>query len=255
MARNDEYEEIPRKNKKRLAFFILIILIIAITTGCLFAPVFNIISVTAEDGENVTSGEIIERAKIKLGENIFRINDTKIKKSIESLSYVKKAKIYRALPNRIILKVEERVPYAIVKYLESFAVTDKYGYVLEIKEDNPRKDLPIIYGINPEECVSGEKLMGISMLKYENSAYILETAEKIGFQYTFSEINYDDSTNVKLYIREKEIDIVYGEISLDTIEEKLGHLRSILLQLGDKKGKVDMSNEDYLARTVFTEKK
>ena len=230
-------------------------IIIAITTGCLFAPIFNIISVTAEDGENVTSGEILERAKVKLGENIFRINDTKIKKSIETLSYVKKAQIYRSLPNRIILKVEEREPYAIVKYLESFAITDKFGYVLEIKEENTRKDLPIIYGINPEDCTSGEKLARVSMLKYENSVYILETAQKIGFQYNFSEINYDDSTNVKLYIREKDIDIIYGEISLDTIEEKLGHLQSILLQLGDKKGKVDMSNEDYLARTVFTEKK
>jgi len=244
-----------RINKKRYAWFILFILIIMITAGCLFSPTFNIVSVTAEDGVNVTSGEILEKAKIKIGENIFRINDSKIKKNIETLSYVKNAKIYRALPNRIILKIEERKPYAIVKHLESFAITDKYGYVLEIKQENSMKDLPIIYGINPEECTSGEKLKGVSMLKYENSAYIIETAEKIGFNYHFSEINYDDSTNVKLYIGEKDIDIIYGEISLDNIEEKLGHLASILNQLGDKKGKIDMSNEDYLARTVFTERK
>ncbi|MBQ9313817.1 MAG: FtsQ-type POTRA domain-containing protein [Clostridia bacterium] len=255
MARNEEYEEVPHKNGKRFAWFVVVIIIIAITTGCLFAPAFNIISVEAEDGKNVTSGEILEKAQIKLNENIFRISDAKIKKSIETLPYVKKAKIYRKLPNRISLKVEEREPYAIVKYLESFAITDKYGYVLEIKEENTMKELPIIYGINPDECISGRKLIGTSMLKYENSVYILETAEKLGFQYNFSEINYDDSTNVKLYIKENDIDIIYGEILLDTIEEKLGHLSSILLQLGDKKGKIDMSNEDYLARTVFTERK
>lgn len=255
MAREEEYEEVPQSNGKRVVWFILLMIIVAITAGCLFAPTFNIVSVSAEDGANVTSGEILEKAKIKLGENIFRINDSKIKKSIETLAYVKKAKIYRALPNRIILKVEEREPYAIVKYLESYAITDKYGYVLEIKEDNPMKELPVVYGINTDECTTGKKLSGISMLKYENSVYILETARKINLNYIFNEINYDDSTNVKLYIKDKDIDIVYGEIQIPTIEEKLGHLASILEKLGDKHGKIDMSNEDYLARTVFTERK
>ena len=255
MAKKEDDENIGKVKTRRMGLFIILLLIVMITAGCLFAPTFNIVSVTAEDGLFVTSGEILEKANIKIGENIFRINDSKIKKAVQSLAYVKKAQIYRALPNRIILKVEERQPYAIVKYLESYAVTDKFGYVLEINQENTLKDLPIIYGINPEECIAGKKLTGISMLKYENSAYIIETAEKIGFQYHFSEINYDDSTNVKLYIKEKDIDVIYGEIFIDTIEEKLGHLKSILLQLGDKKGKIDMSNEDYLARTVFTERK
>ena len=248
-------EEKVKSNSGRVAWFILLLIIASITAGCLFAPQFNVISVTAEDGKYISSGEILDMANIKLGENIFRINDNKIKKSIEKIPYVKKAKIFRALPNRIILKVEEREPYAIVKYLESFAVTDKYGYVLEINDENLNQDLPIIYGINPEECESGEKLTGTSMLKYENSVYIIETAEKINFNYKFSEINYDDLANVKLYIKDKDIDIVYGDILINTIEEKLGHLKSILEQLGDQQGKIDMSNENYLERTVFTKRK
>lgn len=254
MAKKDEVEHQPKVNKKRLAWFLALLIIIAMTTGCLFAPAFDIVSVKSFDGDYVTSGEIVEKAKIKIGENIFRIPDGKIKKSIESLPYVKNAKIYRALPNKIVLKVEERVPYAIVKYLESFAITDKFGYILEIQKENTMKELPIIYGLNMEECKAGDKLSGTYMLKYENAIYILETAEKIKFPYHFSEINYDDITNVKLSMREKEIDIIYGEIVRENIEEKLGHLASILEKLGDKSGKIDMSNEDYLARSVFTGK-
>ena len=252
--KKDEKPEI-RLSSKKVAWFILLLVIITVTCGCLFAPVFNITSVSIVEGNHVTSGEILEKAKIKLGENIFRISDSKITKSIETIPYVRKAKIYRALPNRIILKAEEREPYAIIKHLESFAITDKYGYILEIQEENTMKDLPIIYGINPDDCILGKKLSGTSMLKYENSVYILETAESINFGYTFNEINYDDSTNVKLFIKERDIDIIYGEISIYNIEEKLGHLSSILAQLGDKHGKIDMSNDDYLARTVFTERK
>ena len=252
----NEIDELNSKNKvKNIAYFILLLIIVAITSGCLFAPTFNIVSIVAESGENVSSQEILDKAQISIGENIFRINDTKIKNSIEMLSYVRKAKIYRKLPNTIILKVEERIPYANIKYLESFAITDKYGYVLEITGENTKSDLPIIYGINSEDCKTGEKLSGNANLKYENSVYLLEAAEKIGFKYKFSEINYDDSTNVKLYIKEKDIDVVYGEIIIDNIEEKLGHLASILAKLGDKSGKIDMSNEDYLARTVFIQSK
>ena len=247
-----------KENKKsgaKIACFILLLVIIGATTGCLFSPYFNITDIIANDYENVASGEIIEVANIPIGINIFRINDSKIENQIESLSYVKKADVYRAFPSTIILKIEERKPYAIVKYLESFAVADKYGYILEIKKENDLPNLPIIYGLDSADFKVGQKLIDTSMLKYENSVYLLETAEETNFNYNFTEINYDDSTNVKLYIKEKEIDIIYGAITIDNIEEKLSHLASILQNLQGKEGKIDMSNEDYLARTVFTEKK
>lgn len=235
--------------------FILVLVIVGVTTGCLFAPVFNISEVIAKDGANVNSGEILALANIPIGVNIFRINDSKIENSIETLAYVKKADVYRDFPDTIRLVFEERKPYAIVKYLESFAVVDKYGYILEIKKENDLNNLPIIYGLDTGDFIVGEKLTDTSMLKYENSTYLLETAEKTNFKHKFTEINYNDSTNVKIYIKENEIDVIYGEIFKDNIEEKLGHLSSIIENLKNKKGKIDMSNEDYLERTVFTEKK
>ena len=252
----EDYEEIekPQLNKLKVSFFLLLLLIATITMGCLFAPPFDIVLVSANDGKHVSSGEILVAANIQIGENIFRLNDGKIKNAIEKIPYVKKAKIYRQLPNQIILRVEEREPYAMVKHLESYAITDKYGYILEITPKNTMPQLPIIYGINVDECESGEKIAGTSGLKYEKSVYLLETVEKIQFPYAFHEINYDDVSNVKLYIQERDIDVIYGEIVIANIEEKLGHLSSILTQLGDRKGKIDMSNSDYLKRTVFIEK-
>lgn len=247
-----------KENKKsggEITFFILLLVVVGVATGCLFAPVFNITEVRATSGDNVTAQEILTLANISTGTNIFRINDSKIKSQIETLSYVRRADIYRKFPSTIILEVEERKPYAIVKYLESFAVTDKYGYILEIKKENDLADLPIIYGLDSGAYVVGRKLEGNSLTKYENCAYLMETAAKTGFNYKFKEINYNDLTNVKLYIEEIDTDIVYGNIFIDDIEEKLSHLSSILKELNGKSGKIDMSDENYLAKTVFTEKK
>lgn len=247
------------KEKKNIGFkftfFILLLVIIGVATGCLFSPVFDIIDVKTYDGVNISSGEILKIADIPIGNNIFRINDSKIEKQIEQLSYVKSAEVCRLFPSTIFIEYEERKPYAIIKYLESFVVVDKYGYLLEIMKENKMTNLPIIYGIDIDNCLEGTKLQDTSLTKYENCAYLLETASKTNFNYTFKEINYDDSTNVKLYITEKDVDIVYGDVDIDNIEEKLSHLSSILDRLGEKKGKLDMSAEDYLAKTVFTEKK
>ena len=237
---------------KKILIFVLVMILIGLAAGCLFSPVFNIVEVRADNGINVTSGEVLEKANIHIGVNIFRISDRRIISSIESLPYVKSAKIYRAFPDTIILKFEERKPYAIVKYLESYAIVDKYGYILEIKKENTLMTLPIIYGLDTGTFVAGQKLTDTSLTKYENCVYLFETANKINFEYTFNEVNYDDSTNVKLYIAERDMDIVYGSVYLDDIEEKLSHLSSVLKELGDQKGKIDMSNDDYHSKIVFT---
>lgn len=250
-------KKLKEKNKKsgsKIAIFVLLLIVVGVTTGCLFSPVFNITEVKSYSGENITRAEIINLANIELGANIFQINDSKIIENVETLPYVKSAKIYRKFPSTIIIKYEERTSYATVKYLESYAVCDKFGYVLEIKKENTLKNLPIIYGIDYEDIEVGKKLEGTSMLKYENCAYVFEIVSGSEFGYTFSEINYDDPTNVKMTIRERDIDVVYGNIAIDSIEEKLTHLSSILKELGNKKGKIDMSSENYLEKTVFVEK-
>lgn len=250
-------KKLKEKNKKsgsQIATFVLLLIVVGVTTGCLFSPVFNITEVKSYSGENITRAEIINLANIELGANIFQINDSKIIENVETLPYVKSAKIYRKFPSTIIIKYEERTPYATAKYLESYAVCDKFGYVLEIKKENTLKNLPIIYGIDYEDIEVGKKLEGTSMLKYENCVYVFEIVSGSEFEYTFSEINYDDPTNVKMTIRERDIDVVYGNITIDSIEEKLTHLSSILKELGNKKGKIDMSSENYLEKTVFVEK-
>lgn len=253
MASKKKKEKI-KKSGSKITIFVLLLIVVGVTTGCLFSPVFDITEVKSYSGENVTQAEVINLASIELGVNIFQINDSKIIENVETLPYVKAAQVYRKFPSTIIIKYEERTPYAIVKYLESYAVCDKFGYVLEIKKENTLKNLPIIYGIDYENIEVGQKLEGTSMLKYENCAYVFEIVSRPEFNYSFSEINYDDSTNVKMTISERNIDVVYGNIVIDSIEEKLTHLSSILKELGNKKGKIDMSSENYLEKTVFVEK-
>ena len=100
----------------------------------------------------------------------------------------------------------------------------------------------------------GEQLSDTAKTKYDNVAYLLETAKQNGFPYHISEINYESISNVKFWVQEEDIEIVYGEINRNTIEEKLESIEEILKNVKGKKGKVDISSESYLERTVFTER-
>lgn len=249
---------VPKKENKKsskVGMILFLILAIGVFAGCMFSPVFNITKVTTEDGDNVTSGEVLSAANISLGENIFRINRFKAVARIEKIPYIKEAKIVSRYPDVVRIDYEERKPYANVKYLESFAITDMYGYVLEISAENKQKDLPIIYGLDAKDIKLGEKLVNTSSFKYENCAYLFETLYNNKLDYKISEVNYDDPSNVKLSIKDRDIDVIYGNINLSMLEEKVLNLSSILDKLGNKKGRIDMSDENYLAKTVFVEKK
>ena len=66
---------------KKILIFVLVMILIGLAAGCLFSPVFNIVEVRADDGINVTSGEVLEKASIPIGVNIASTNAKTIYKS------------------------------------------------------------------------------------------------------------------------------------------------------------------------------
>ena len=130
---------------------------------------------------------------------------------------------------------------------------DKYGNILEIKKENDMPELPIIYGIEDKEFIPGQKLEGISNLKYENVVYLLETAAHTGFDYTISEVNYIDTEAMRLSITQMNIEIVYGGIERTILNDKMTYLNEVLKNLENKKGTLDISSNNYSEKVIFKE--
>lgn len=187
------------------------------------------------------------------GENILRQDYSKMRSAVLSLPYIKDAKVSPAFPNKVSITYEERVPYLILKYLESFFVMDKQGYLLEIKKENDMPNLPIVYGVEIDSYELGKPLGDTSRIKYQNIVALLETASNMDFPYSIHEINYESIREVKIWMKDFDIDIVYGEIDKSLISDKLNYLSQILEKLKDKKGKLNISSDHYLEKTIFTE--
>ncbi len=246
-------KEKQKKTSMVVSTALLILILIGVVAGCLTTPTFDVKYIEAREGQNVTSGEIQKYFTEYKGKNTFLINTEEISEIIESHPYIYKAEVNRVLPNKLSVEYIERKPYASLKYIESYVLTDKYGYILEILKENIYPDLPIIYGIETEEFVPGEKLEGISNLKFENTVYLLETAEHVSFDYKISEINYTDSENIKFSMNNSNVQIIYGAIERNILIDKIAYLNEVLIQLGDKKGALDISSSNFSEKAIFTE--
>lgn len=241
-------------NGIKIGIFFLVLVIIGACVGCMFTPIFNINTINVLDGEYVSKESILNRLDDVNGQNIWRVNISSFEKSIKEIPYIRSVEIERVLPDTLNVFFKEREPYALVKHMESFVVMDKYGYVLEIKKENDLPDLAIIYGINADEYIVGEKLGDIAGLKYENVTYLLETAYKNNFDYDIYEINYTNTEDLVIAVRDVDVDINFGEIDRNVITEKMSYLNGILKKLAGKKGNLDISSNNYLEKTIFTER-
>lgn len=244
-----------KKSKIFLPFILITLILIGICIGCMLTPTFNIENIDVQTGVNISKQEIISKLEQIKGINTFKISISNLEKSIEEIPYIQKANIERVLPNELKVTYEERKPYAIVKYLESYVIMDKYGYVLEIKKENDMNDLAIIYGIDAEEYIPGKMLEGTARLKYENMAYLFETAKHVDFEYAISEANYQDTENLIISIKDIDIEVEYGEIEKDKLSEKMLYLNEMIKGIEGKKGTILINSDDYnIKGSIFRER-
>lgn len=247
-----------QKKKKKaspLPFFLVVLIVIGISIGCMLTPAFNIANIEVSSGVHVTKQEILNKVAHINGVNTLKINKKSLEKKIEEIPYIQSADIKRMLPDELLITYVEREPYAIIKYLESYVIMDKYGYVLEIKKENDMKDLTIIYGIDAEEYVPGQILDGAARLKYENTAYLLEAANRVRFAFNITEVNYQDSENVIFSVtdteKSMEIEVEYGSIEREILGEKMSYLNEMLKNIEYKSGVLSINKDDYNKESIF----
>ncbi len=248
-------EKEKKKVSRKLIVFFILLMMTGIVIGCLFSPTFNLEGFLVVSGNHVTREEILNSFSVEKNINVFKVNYKEIENAVSSIPYIKSAEARIEFPNRIKIEYIEREPFALIKYLESYMVMDKYGYILEIVRENKFEDLPVIYNIEFSSYEIGKQLEDTAKTKYDNVIYLLENAKQNEFSYTIAEINYESIRNVKIWVKEEDIEIIYGEIDRNFIMDKLSYIEEILRKTKGKKGRIDVSGSDYLeGKVVFTER-
>ncbi len=108
----------------------------------LTAPYFEVKEIAVQGNSRLSNDQILEWANVPLERSIFAVNIKEISRAIASKSEIKRIEIKRILPAKVLIVVEERLPFACLsRGKELFEVCDD-GVI--IKKTIDSMNLPVI---------------------------------------------------------------------------------------------------------------
>lgn len=226
-----------KKNIKR-TFLLFILLISILITLCLKLSYFNIENINVEGNKIVNSEAIISSSNINKGSNIFTLNTKKVGTNELSNPYILKADVKRKLPSTIVISVKEREAIFYIEENEKYAIIDKYGVVLELKDNIDNMKLTNLEGFDTDNIKIGSTLPCEDKRRLELISQMTDliSSNNSGINITKVKINNDASAEVNC----SNMLIKLGNIN---IKDKLNLGVNIIINnnLKNAKGYIDAS--------------
>lgn len=218
------------KNSKNVTRIIkwtsLIIIVIATAVFALVSPIFNIIDIEVTGNKSVSTEKIIGLSGINIGENVFKINKRNVVKEIKNDGYIENVNIYRILPNKIKIEIEERTPTFLIENGNGYTYINNQGYILEVS--NEKIDLPIIIGVSTpiENMTEASRLCDEDLNKLSTVLKIVDIAEVNNIKSIITTIDIIDKDNYKMYFESEQKTAYLGDCS--NLETRMLYLTAIL---------------------------
>ncbi|MBW8267875.1 cell division protein FtsQ/DivIB [Caldovatus aquaticus] len=107
------------------------------------------------DGREHTPVEMIRAALgVSRGDPILGFSPEGAKERLETLAWVQRAHVERRLPGTIVVRLEERQPFAIWQHSGRFAVIDRAGHVVATEKLDQFGALPLVVGAGAERAAA-----------------------------------------------------------------------------------------------------
>ena len=211
-----------RKQQKRKRIFVLFCFVVcsaAILALVFKAPFFNITGVEVKGYKILKQEQILEKAEVQKGGNIFSVSMTGIKDRLLEMPYIDNAEIKRVFPNKISIEVKESVPRAYIKHGKKYVLIDKNGKILEISKKANKYKVMTINGVTLKEPETGTVIANEKDDRIKYCAEALNVLEKVKLidkvvlldftQLTGIKMNYDNRVYVNCGSYESDEEFEY----------------------------------------------
>jgi cell division protein FtsQ len=111
------------------------------------SPALAVRTIEVRGAERTRVGELLEASGLREGMNIFSISTGETQERLAGLPWVKKAKVTRIVPDRIVVEVAEHQPAAVIN-LEGLYYVNRSGEVFKRVQPGEREDLPVLTGVS-----------------------------------------------------------------------------------------------------------
>lgn len=206
---------------------------------------FKVEQIEVKNNQRISREDILALSDIAPGANIFELDLARIGGRIEENPWIADAKVRRMFPDRLVIRVEERNPRAIVR-LDYLYYLDASGKIFKRLERGDRLDFPVISGIDREAFLEGREPL---MRQLDNVLRLLEILDgrKIFATGEVSEITLADSGDITLYTCHGGVPVRMGG---NDFEAKLDRLERIFPQLRTRLGVIDYIDLNVTRRII-----
>lgn len=198
---------------------------------------FEAEKVEVSGNSRLSAAQIRRQAKIEVGTNILAVNMKTARKRLLANTWICEAEVRREFPNRIVIRVEEHEPLAVLD-LGRRLVINRKGDIFKTYSAGDNKKLPVVTGLTYAEInVAGQPRSRayaavMEILKLSQKPKAVLPLEKL------SRIHMDREIGATLYAGNgnQAVKLGYGQYA-----EKYKRLKNVLsyLQRGKKFGGFD----------------
>lgn len=229
--------------KKPLLVVVRLVLTVAIMAGIFAAyrlvdrhvrtsPAFAIVSIELEGNERLTEVEILEKAGLALGQNVFAKNPQEASAALLRHPWVAEAEVVRRLPGTFTIRIREHHPVAILSVDRLYLVAEDGAIFKELSTGDPT-DLPVINGVDRKRFAEDRTyrtaiVLEVIALMHDYRGAGLWRREPI------EEIFVEEDDGLSLYVG---ADSTYVRLGQPPHRKKLLRLREVLDRIEERKGK------------------
>lgn len=231
--------------KRIIITFSIFLLAAAMVVVFLYTSIFSVKDIEVES-ELISESEIRVLSGVRAGRNIFMLRTDTVEQELLKDPRIDRVIVEKKYPNKLIIRVNERNPYAAVRYHGHYLVLDETARVIEMTTNNT--ELPLITGFNLTRASVGEHIATSDSALFAQALNIVQLVYQTDLKEV--EIAFQDS-QVVLYPHET-LQVKFGRV--EDVERQFSNFMEVYRQLQAEDslvGIIDVSNVDMAVYKPF----
>ncbi len=218
------------QTKRSLIVFAFLFICIGVIFVVLKAPIFDIKTVFCVGQEQMSEAEILDIAKVKVGNNIFSTNIRAIKRRLGDNPQIAESNVRRLFPNKVKIWVKEAKVSAYLEHEKRFLCIDKNGKIIKILEGEKTQEPPNAAKLEGVEVANSDAGKNIAAQDDARAGELFECMEilsQLDMLERVNYINFGDLSDIKIDY-ENRLYMLLG--SYENMEYKLKFIKKVITE-------------------------
>jgi cell division protein FtsQ len=169
-------------------------------------PYFAVTEIVVSPTRHVRAGALLEAVDLRPGVSAWRVDPRALATELEAQPWVRRARVRRELPRRLVVDVTERQPAAIL-FLDQLYYVDTTGVAFVRVGERDPLDLPFVTGVEAA-IVADERPFARHAIR--QALRLLRAMETAGLPFRVSEVHIDREQGVTVFPIEPRVSLTFG---------------------------------------------